>query len=70
MVDFMVAGGVLLFIISMSDLLTTEKAHEEKADLIILGSRGVNRIRAFLFGNVSQKVVTYAKCSVLVIKNN
>jgi nucleotide-binding universal stress UspA family protein len=45
-----------------------EKAHEEKADLIILGSRGANSIRAFLLGGVSQKVLTYSKCSVLVVK--
>ncbi len=46
-----------------------EKAHEEKVDLIILGSRGVNSIRAFLLGGVSQKVLTYAKCSVLIVKS-
>lgn len=37
MTDFMVAGGILLFIISISDLLTTEKA-QRKVDPEILGA--------------------------------
>jgi multiple antibiotic resistance protein len=37
MADFMVAGGILLFIISMSDLLTTEKTRR-KVDPEILGA--------------------------------
>ena len=39
-----------------------------RADLIILGSRGLSNIQRFLMGSVSQKVVTYAPCSVLVVK--
>ena len=35
--DFMVAGGILLFVISMSDLLTTEKA-QRKIDADSLGA--------------------------------
>lgn len=45
-----------------------ERAREEKTDLIILGSRGLSNIQAFLLGSTSQKVVTYAPCSVLVVK--
>ncbi len=44
------------------------KADEEKANLIILGSRGISNIKSFLLGGVSQKVVTYASCPVLVVK--
>ena len=44
------------------------KAKEEKADLIILGSRGISKTKSFFLGGVSQKVVTYAPCSVLVVK--
>lgn len=44
------------------------KAKQEEADLIILGSRGRSDIAAFLMGSVSQKVATYAPCSVLVVK--
>jgi nucleotide-binding universal stress UspA family protein len=43
-------------------------AKREKADLIILGSRGLHNIKAFLMGSVSQKVVTHSPCSVIVVK--
>jgi nucleotide-binding universal stress UspA family protein len=45
-----------------------EKAKEEKADLIILGSRGLSSTKALFLGGVSQKVATYAPCSVLIVK--
>jgi nucleotide-binding universal stress UspA family protein len=45
-----------------------ERAREEKADLILLGSHGFGRVEGFLLGSVSQKVATYAPCSVLVVK--
>jgi nucleotide-binding universal stress UspA family protein len=44
------------------------RAKREKADLILLGSRGVSDIRGFLLGSVSHKVATYAPCPVLVVK--
>ena len=40
----------------------------EKYDLIIIGSRGLSRAKAFLLGSVSDKVVRYANCPVLVVK--
>jgi nucleotide-binding universal stress UspA family protein len=40
----------------------------KKADLVVLGSRGLRNLSAFLLGSVSQKVATYAPCSVLVVK--
>jgi nucleotide-binding universal stress UspA family protein len=45
-----------------------QKARKEKADLIVLGSHGLSNVRSFLLGSVSQKVTTYAPCSVLVVK--
>lgn len=45
-----------------------EKAREEHADLVILGSRGLSRFKNLLLGGVSQKVATYVPCSVLVVK--
>jgi nucleotide-binding universal stress UspA family protein len=45
------------------------KAKEGKADLIILGSRGLSKVQSLLLGSVSQKVTTYAPCSVLVVKS-
>jgi len=43
-------------------------AHAEKVNLIVLGSRGLTEVRAFLLGSVSDKVIHHAKCPVLVIK--
>jgi len=45
-----------------------EKAKEEKTDLIILGSRGLNNAKALFLGGVSQKVAAHAPCSVLIVK--
>ena len=39
-----------------------------KADLIVIGSRGLaGKTRSFL-GSTASKVVTYSPCSVLVVK--
>ena len=43
-------------------------ARKDKSDLIMMGSRGLSDVQAFLMGSVSQQVVTYAPCSVLVVK--
>ena len=40
----------------------------EKADLIVVGRRGVRGIERFLLGSVSSRVVDHAKCDVLVVK--
>jgi nucleotide-binding universal stress UspA family protein len=45
-------------------------ATDEQTDLILMGSRGLSNIQAFLMGSVSQQVVTYAHCSVLIVKRN
>jgi nucleotide-binding universal stress UspA family protein len=42
---------------------------EHKIDLIIAGSRGLSQMRGWLLGSVSRKLVHYAPCSVLVVKN-
>lgn len=44
------------------------RARKERTDLVIVGARGLSNIERFLLGSVSQKVVTYAPCSVLVVK--
>ena len=43
-------------------------AVEEKADLIVLGSRGLSEVRAFLLGSVSDKVSHHAKCPVMSVR--
>lgn len=45
-------------------------AAKQKADLIVMGSRGLTDVRAFLLGSVSRKVVMHAGCPVLLIKKH
>ncbi len=45
-----------------------QTAEEVQADLILLGNRGMTATSTFLLGGVSQKVATYAPCSVLICK--
>lgn len=37
-------------------------------DLVIIGNRGLNQLQRLLLGSVSTKVVSAARCSVLVVK--
>ncbi len=41
-----------------------------RADLVVMGSKGLTGLRRFLLGSVSHKVVRYAPCSVLVVRPN
>ena len=43
-------------------------AEDNRADLIVLGSRGLGRIEGLLLGSVSQKVLQQAACACLVVK--
>jgi nucleotide-binding universal stress UspA family protein len=43
-------------------------ADREKADLIVIGTRGRSGISRMLIGSVASGVVTYSPCPVLVIK--
>ena len=43
-------------------------AQEQDADLIVVGARGQTRADLFRLGSVSQKIVKYADCSVLVVR--
>jgi nucleotide-binding universal stress UspA family protein len=49
-----------------ADLILTA-ASTMDADLIILGSRGLNAASRFLIGSTSTKVTTHAHCAVLVV---
>jgi nucleotide-binding universal stress UspA family protein len=44
------------------------RAQEAKADLVMLGSRGLSNIKGLLIGSVSNKVVSMAECSVVTVK--
>jgi nucleotide-binding universal stress UspA family protein len=43
-------------------------AEKEKADLIVLGTRGLGTAERWLIGSVSDKVLHHAHCSVLVAR--
>lgn len=43
-------------------------ANEEGFDLLVVGSRGLSTVRAFLLGSVSEKLSRLAKCPVLIVK--
>lgn len=45
-----------------------EIAEKGNYDLIIIGNRGLNRLQRILLGSVSGRVVSLARCSVLVVK--
>ncbi len=43
-------------------------AHQQEINMIICGTRGLGGFEGLLLGSVAQKLVTYAKMPVLVIK--
>jgi nucleotide-binding universal stress UspA family protein len=43
-------------------------ATEWRADLIVLGSRGLGRLAGLLLGSVAQKVLARASCPVLIVR--
>ncbi|MDO9116593.1 MAG: universal stress protein [Nitrospira sp.] len=45
-----------------------KQAKRLKADLILMGSRGLSDIKAFLLGSTSRQVAAVAPCSLLVVK--
>jgi nucleotide-binding universal stress UspA family protein len=45
-----------------------EVANEQRADLIVVGNRGLTGIRRFLLGSVSSKVSEHAPCSVMIVR--
>ena len=47
-------------------ILTT--AVEQETDLIVLGARGLGKIREQIFGSVSHRVMTHGPCSTLIVK--
>ena len=43
-------------------------ADEGNFDLIVIGIRGMSKIKKFLVGSVSDRVIKHALCPVLVVK--
>lgn len=46
----------------------TDMAEEEKFDLIVVGSRGMGAIKAYLIGSVCNKICYDSPVSVLIVK--
>lgn len=46
----------------------TELAKKEKADVIVMGSHGRTGFKKIIMGSVTEKVIGYAPCPVLVVK--
>lgn len=44
-------------------------AQQQRAGLVVLGSRGLTGVQRLLMGSVSRKVARYAPCSVLVVRS-
>jgi nucleotide-binding universal stress UspA family protein len=44
-------------------------AEEGCYDMVVVGDRGLNRVRSFFVGSVSKQVARHAPCSVLVARN-
>ena len=45
-------------------------AEEQKADLIVVGNKGMSGARRFLLGSVPNKVTHHAPCNVLVVRTS
>lgn len=43
-------------------------AKEKNSDMIVIGQKGKSKIESWLLGSVSKRVVTYAPCSVTIVK--
>jgi nucleotide-binding universal stress UspA family protein len=44
------------------------RAEESRADLIVLGHRGLSKFEQLIMGSVSERVLAYAHCPVLVTR--
>lgn len=71
--DILAAGGIKAKAILASSISAADEiisvAEKEKADLIVIGSRGLGGAATrFLMGSVTAKVVRHAPCSVYVVR--
>lgn len=50
-------------------LLITQYAHDNKFDLILMGSRGLSGVKGMVLGSVSHTVLHTAHCPVLIYRD-
>lgn len=64
------AGVNVTFLVWTGDAgpAIVEAAAAEGADLVVVGSRGRNRVERFVLGSVSDHVVRHATCPVLIVR--
>ena len=55
-------------VITTSETGSPSVTDEIKADLVVIGSRGLGLVKGVLLGSVSQYVVEHAPCPALVVK--
>ncbi|WNS74585.1 universal stress protein [Bacillus sp. DTU_2020_1000418_1_SI_GHA_SEK_038] len=51
-------------------IIPKDMAKKQNVDLIICGATGMNAMERFLIGSVSENIVRYAKCDVLVVRTS
>lgn len=51
-------------------IIPKDMAKKQEVDLIICGATGLNAMERFLIGSVSENIVRYAKCDVLVVRTS
>jgi nucleotide-binding universal stress UspA family protein len=51
------------------DYVILEYAEEKQIDLIVMGTRGRTGFKKLLLGSTASSVVTYAHCTVMVVKS-
>jgi nucleotide-binding universal stress UspA family protein len=48
--------------------MIVDEAAREEADVIVMGTRGLNTAKRWLMGSVSSRVVQHAPCNVFVVR--
>ena len=43
-------------------------ANEQKVDIVVIGSRGLNALQEMVLGSISHKVMKRVNCSALIVK--
>ena len=66
---FQVSGRIKAVFNYKAGEAIVETATEEKAQMVVMGTRGQGKVRRTLMGSVSDYVVHHAHCPVLICRN-